>query len=187
MPRDGPSSDWTGIRSPPVDGGACEVTQAYNRYSAVVTSEALAIVGCVSIARDLAHKVFARLVLNHSHRDIRDLGESYFRSAGRLQALQYLRDRAREQRAMQHYANEPRKTPEQPYRATERAELRSAIEAAIERLPHQSGVVARLSWVDQLTVPEIAAILGIGEKRVQRHRKTARERLQSWLSHLVDP
>jgi RNA polymerase sigma-70 factor (ECF subfamily) len=64
---------------------------------------------------------------------------------------------------------------------TELPEYRPEVLAAVRRLSVRQRAVIVLAYWEQLTVPEIAAHLGISEGSVRRHLARARSKLRRWL------
>ena len=65
-------------------------------------------------------------------------------------------------------------------------ELASRIDAAMESLPENQRIVARLFLVEQFEHPEIAAMMGLSEGTVRSHLSLARRKLQDKLADLHD-
>ena len=68
-----------------------------------------------------------------------------------------------------------------PLTQYERAELRSRLAAAVERLPERERQVVALYYVEELTMKEIGAVLGVTESRVSQINTQAVLRLRSTL------
>ena len=63
-----------------------------------------------------------------------------------------------------------------------KSEIQKTLAGAIEALPKMERLIASLSYFDELTPKEIAAVLGINESRVSHLRTKATLRLRSKLS-----
>ena len=77
-------------------------------------------------------------------------------------------------------------TPELPERAAMRAEARRLLERNIDALPDAFRVVFLLRAVEELSVDEVAAILGIPDATVRTRFFRARSLLREWLARDFD-
>lgn len=75
---------------------------------------------------------------------------------------------------------------EQPEPSAIRTEIRQQIEARIDKLPDQFRSVFMLRGVEELTVDEVAAVLGIPEATVRSRFFRARSLLREGLAHDID-
>jgi RNA polymerase sigma factor FliA len=73
-----------------------------------------------------------------------------------------------------------------PYDVYARAELREHLTTAIGRLPDKERLVVSLYYVDELTMKEIGAVLGVNESRVSQLHTKAISRLRTALVCLDD-
>jgi RNA polymerase sigma-70 factor, ECF subfamily len=69
-----------------------------------------------------------------------------------------------------------------PSAAVRREEQRALVRRALERLPERDREVLVLRQLEELSVAEVAAVLGIGEKAVYARQLKAMERLRAALS-----
>jgi RNA polymerase sigma-70 factor (ECF subfamily) len=69
-----------------------------------------------------------------------------------------------------------------PSTGTRRAERRALVRRALEELPERDREVLVLRQLEELSVAEVAAVLGIGEKAVYARQLKALERLRAVLS-----
>ena len=76
--------------------------------------------------------------------------------------------------------------PEVPERATQRAEMRKLLEARIDTLPEAFRSVFVLRALEEMTVEETAAALGLNEATVRSRFFRARALLREWLSRDID-
>jgi len=77
-------------------------------------------------------------------------------------------------------------TPEQPDNAAVRAETRRLLEAKIDELPDAFRAVFMLRGIEELTVEETAAALGVPEATVRSRFFRARSMLREGLSREID-
>jgi RNA polymerase sigma factor for flagellar operon FliA len=66
----------------------------------------------------------------------------------------------------------------------ERAEMRELLTNAVERLSPRERQIVALYYVEELTMKEIGAVLGVTESRVSQIHTQAVIRLRAWLSSL---
>jgi RNA polymerase sigma-70 factor (ECF subfamily) len=71
-----------------------------------------------------------------------------------------------------------------PARDVERGEVETLVRRAIAQLPERSRVVAHLRWQQQMSYPEIAAVMGISVKGVENQLGRVTKRLRSLLASL---
>jgi RNA polymerase sigma-70 factor, ECF subfamily len=76
--------------------------------------------------------------------------------------------------------------PEQPDRATLRAEMRKLLEARIDTLPEAFRSVFVLRAVEEMSVEETAAVLDLNEATVRTRFFRAKGLLREWLSRDID-
>lgn len=86
--------------------------------------------------------------------------------------------------AAEDYMNEA--TPEQPERAALQAEARRLLEARIDKLPDAFRTVFVLRALEEMTVEEVAASLGIAEATVRSRYFRARALLREALAREID-
>lgn len=73
-----------------------------------------------------------------------------------------------------------------PLALYERADLRARLAQAVDRLPSRERQVVALYYVEELTMKEIGAVLGVTESRVSQMHTQAVVRLRTWLSSMRD-
>lgn len=79
---------------------------------------------------------------------------------------------------LRHIADDPTRTPLAIYQQTE---ARETLTAAVESLPERERQIVALYFVEELTMKEIGAVLGVTESRVSQIRTSAILRLRSAL------
>ncbi len=78
----------------------------------------------------------------------------------------------------------PQDAAHSPLAIFERTEVREFMTTAIERLPQRERQVVALYYVEELTMKEIGATLGVTESRVSQIHTQAVLRLRAWLGSL---
>jgi RNA polymerase sigma factor (sigma-70 family) len=138
---------------------------------------AVEVLGDHDRSQDVASRVLRRLLSSKASDGIVRLGEKYFRAAGRTEALALLRRARRRAGLLAQVAGKARARPV-PRRADFAfADTLRRLGEWTECLPPRTSEVARLTWFEGWTAREIADELGLAVKRVERHRRLARERL----------
>jgi RNA polymerase sigma factor (sigma-70 family) len=143
----------------------------------VAERSAFGVLGCPALSQDIASTILARVLAARGIEELLRLREAYFESAGRNEARKVLRNAKRREEILSLHADELRRHPQRPDEVFEVAERQRWIHTGTERLPPRTAKIARLSWLEGWTAVRIAEELGIGVKRVERHRKLARQRL----------
>jgi RNA polymerase sigma factor FliA len=80
--------------------------------------------------------------------------------------------------------NQPADSAQTPLAMYERAEMRELLTNAVERLSPRERQIVALYYVEELTMKEIGAVLGVTESRVSQIHTQAVIRLRAWLSSL---
>jgi RNA polymerase sigma factor (sigma-70 family) len=151
--------------------------KCYELRAPVVERAARAILGPGADCEDVVQEVFLRLMRERDRYNPEDLTVHFFRTAGRNLALNVLRRRRTRQRVRSALERESRRPASRPDRELATAEALARVSEAMESLPRRTREVARMTWLEGRTCRQIAATLGIGVKRVERHRQIARVRL----------
>lgn len=76
------------------------------------------------------------------------------------------------------------RTARLPDQDAERLEVEALVTRAIAQLPERSRVVAHLRWQQQMSYPEIAAVMGISVKGVENQLARVTKRLRALLASL---
>ena len=71
-----------------------------------------------------------------------------------------------------------------PMALYERADIQTRLAGAVERLPTRERQVVSLYYVEELTMKEIGAVLGVTESRVSQIHTQAVIRLRAWLASM---
>lgn len=186
--RPGPNRSSRGVHEPSGSAASsanlCVLEDHYRRYREVVRQAAMLVLACEADAEDVTHDVFTRLLARRPSLPEREFTRAYFCRAGYRAALNVLRARASERSMKERFKQVIRPAPPGPDRLLGRRELMREVITALDELPDRRRKVARLSLVDQCTAAEVAKELGIGVKRVERHRRKIREFLLGRLQAL---
>src|SRR5882724_4353589 len=73
-----------------------------------------------------------------------------------------------------------------PLALYERADVQDRLAGAVDRLPNRERQVVSLYYVEELTMKEIGAVLGVTESRVSQIHTQAVIRLRNWLNSMRD-
>jgi RNA polymerase sigma-70 factor (ECF subfamily) len=158
-------------------------TEFVERQSRFVFKVAWAILRNAEDAEDIVQETFLKLYRTRSWEGIRDERAFLARAAWRL-AVDQARSRGRTQsRPPEPESAEPSITPEQALIA---GNWTAAVYRLMDALPEELRQPLALSAIEELTSPEIAAILGIREGTVRTRIMRARQILKQKLASLTD-
>jgi RNA polymerase sigma-70 factor (ECF subfamily) len=121
----------------------------------MVFRTAYRVTGNAADAEDVLQTVFMRL-LRHTQRDAMDNEESYLRRAAINASLDVIRSRQSDRTI--ELVDVPSKHSD-----AETSDLRQALARAIGSLPQRSAEIFTLRFIEGLTNPEIARMLGISQ------------------------
>ncbi|WP_346317523.1 RNA polymerase sigma-70 factor [Chitinophaga sp. YIM B06452] len=133
------------------------------------------------IAQDLAQETFARVWESRGSLDPGNSLKSYTRRI----AKNLLQDHFRKVAVRNRHERKLQPVELSENGAMDRvldSELRNLLEEAVNRLSPEKQKIFRMSRYEQLTYPEIAAILNITPKAVERHMARALQYLRNYLS-----
>ena len=122
-------------------------------------------------AEDIVQEVFGQLWTDRHSIKIATSLRAYLYAAVRNRALNISKHVAvidafeRDENAVESIAP----APAQPDEALDVAELHARLAEAFDALPEKQATVMRLRWRDELTYAEIADVLGISIKGVEKH------------------
>lgn len=141
-------------------------------------------------SEEIAQSVFVALWSRREELDLRGQLRSYLLTAARNQALNRSARARVEQRWYERAALDPTDgaisaTP-RPDGAVESADTAERVRRAIAELPPGCKRVLQLRWDEQLSHYEIAEILGISVKGVEKQMARAKRILRESLSDLVE-
>jgi RNA polymerase sigma-70 factor (ECF subfamily) len=141
------------------------VESAYRRYFAVISNKCARMLGDSQEATDVAQETFARLWERRlTLRDPLAITAWIYRTSTRL-AIEHLRRRARAGEDANGLAESALAAADDP---EARAHTRRLLVRLSRELSEQEIEVAVLSYVDELTQPEIAEVLDCSERTVRR-------------------
>jgi RNA polymerase sigma-70 factor (ECF subfamily) len=151
--------------------------EAARRYARAMGAVAYAIVGDVHMAEDVVQESFARAAkrIAHIQRDER-LGP-YLTGITRNVALDAVRRRARNGRAVESPTVERR----DPLTRARQSELREHLSAALKALPQDQQEIFALKYISGMQYGQISQALGISEGAVAQKLLRVRRKLQDAL------
>jgi RNA polymerase sigma-70 factor, ECF subfamily len=163
------------------DAGAYDYV--VSKYAKRVTSIAWSIVRNAHDAEDLAQEAFVKAYQNIGRfKESEPFGPWIYRIVTNL-ALDVMKHRTRF-RHEELTEREPAARRDDAELRAVRNELASRIDAAIESLPENQRIVARLHLVEQFGHAEIAAMMSLTEGTVRSHLSLARRKLKEQLADL---
>jgi len=145
-----------------------------------------------ALAEEVAQDVLLHVWEGRATLAVRGSLRAYLHAAARNRALDVMkaaRSAARTQaagcRADDQSAVGMGEPARSPFEDVERQELAVALSKAIGRLPERCRLVCRLRWESHLSYAEIAEVLHISVKAVERQRQRGLERLAKSLRHFI--
>jgi RNA polymerase sigma-70 factor (ECF subfamily) len=151
---------------PPVDLDTFE--DCYRTVFPLVLAKCRRMLRGHSDASDLAQEVFVRL---WKHRELvhepRALTAWLYQASTRL-AIDRARQHALSRESLGHFETLRRLEAQEPEAAESRFSSRRQLRSIVEEVPAKELEAAILSRFDRLTQPEIAEVLGVGERTVRR-------------------
>jgi RNA polymerase sigma-70 factor, ECF subfamily len=154
--------------------------ECWGRFRAVAEKAAFAVVGCNETSEDIASEVFFSL-LKTEPTEAREFSRQYFAKAARNRALNWIETQERQRGKLERLSSECRPGIPRPEEDLERARVRRLVREEVSQLRGRRYTVAWMSWVEGRSLREIAETLGVGVKRVERHRQAARRALEARL------
>jgi len=158
------------------------------RHHAILCEIVDAYVGSQAIAEEIVQDLFHTIWRERARLAIRGSLRSYLCVAARNRALQHLRHGAVARRHAQVAAAEPDVDREpRADEVLERQETLVALRHAIDALPPRARLAVVLRWRDHLTNADVADVMGISVKGVEKLLASAMTRLRHLMrSHKKD-
>lgn len=159
--------------------------KVYEALYPVLFRVAYRISGSASRAEDLCHEAFIKYIERSALLPDLDQTRYWLIRVLRNLSLNEEKKRVREHRAYQRYekSSEPHARPSDEDLLEE--ETRSAVQEAIDRLPHRLRMVLVLKEYGQMSYREIGKVLGISEGNVKVRAFRAREKLGELLDGML--
>ena len=160
-------------------------TRAFNavflRWYPQVQKFLLSLVKEETLAEDLAQSVFMKVWLNRERLDPGKSLKNYLLVLSRNSALDVFK--SKRNLVMEDLATPPEKpSSDRTDQMVEFAEARSRIMHAVEQMPAQRRTVFVMSRFQHLSSEEIAEILGLSVRTVEKHLQLALNNLRNYLS-----
>ncbi len=153
--------------------------QLYERYWADLFQIATRKLASAELAEEIVQELFVSLWQRRAGLAILQVNRYLF-SALKFATIDHLRSRQVHERYIDHYtAMADAVAPPDDSLALQ--DLTRSIENGLQTLPEKTQQVFRLSRFEHLTIPEIAARLGVSEKVVEYHLGNALRALRSHL------
>ena len=154
----------------------------YLRYRDLIFRFAYRFVGSAAAAEDVTHDCFLSLIKQPGHfKPERGSFRTYIYAAARNLSLKYFNTSGREA-AMEEIREEPAAPDQHPMRKVLDDELSSRVQSAVTNLPPLQREALILFEYEDLSLAEVAAVVGtdVGTVKARLHR--ARERLRQELA-----
>jgi RNA polymerase sigma factor (sigma-70 family) len=144
-------------------------------------------------AEEVVHDVFLSIWERRATLAVRDVRAYLFRAV-RLRAIDFARtERAAERADREAILRDVLRSAEAlvpdadaPDQQMVAAEIRVAVATVIDTMPRVRATAARLRWVDNLTIAEIAAVMGIAVPAAQMHVSRAKTAVAGVLERFLD-
>ena len=153
-----------------------ELEQAFRAHHGLVFRTAYRITGNASDAEDVLQTVFLRLLRKPEQFEAIENAESFLRRAAINAALDVIRARK---------STDLTEVPERPTPSHDHGELRQALSRAMSQLKPRPAEIFALRFLEGLSNPEIAQMLGISQVLVavivHRTRQQLRKELRAYL------
>jgi RNA polymerase sigma-70 factor (ECF subfamily) len=163
------------------DGDAAAFQILYERYRDPIFRFAYRLLGSVEAAEDVTHDCFLSLIKEPRRFDASKAAlRTYIYGAARNQALKRYHSSSRET-AIDELADEPVARSREPMRQVLDEELASEVARAIASLPPLQREALVLFEYDELSLAEIAAVVGVDANTVKARLFRAREKLRNQL------
>jgi RNA polymerase sigma-70 factor (ECF subfamily) len=153
-------------------------------YAQPLTAFAWRYLRSADAAADVAQDVFAHVWEHRAGLVVRGSLRAYLFAAARNRSLNALDHERVEARWREEGAANlsPKSWSNAPaHERVERAETVAAVHAALNALPPRGREIARLRWIERLSVREIAEVIGIAVPTVSVHLTRAAKRLRALL------
>jgi RNA polymerase sigma-70 factor, ECF subfamily len=159
LPEESPL--WRGVRS----GDASAFDALFRQHYAGLCTVAHRMLRNDGESEEIVQDVFLRLWERRGALEpVHDVG-AYLRTAVRRRVLDRVRRDTTEQQVISHIAHEPRVTDDA---ADERTQMWARVQAAFSELPPRCRAAMQLRWFERRPHAEIAALLEISPKGVER-------------------
>jgi RNA polymerase sigma-70 factor (ECF subfamily) len=166
------------------NGNTAAFQKLYESYRDPIFRFAFRLLGSVEAAEDVTHDCFLSLIKEPRRFDSRKASlRTYLFAAARNQAAKRYHGLARET-AIDELANEPQTAEcNEPVRRVLDSELAGEVERAIADLPPLQREALVLFEYEDLSLAEIAAVVGVDSGTVKGRLFRAREKLRTRLDH----
>ncbi|MDR1231265.1 MAG: RNA polymerase sigma factor [Spirochaetaceae bacterium] len=158
-----------------------EFTRLYETAFPILMRVAYRITGSEDAAEDLCQDALFRLHEKRLSFPTSDDAKFWLIRVVKNAALNYAKRKTREKRAYQKAFRESRESEESSEVSVIKAETRTAVKAALDKVPINLRIVLILKEYGDLNYKEIGRILGISEGNVKVRVFRARERLADLL------
>jgi RNA polymerase sigma-70 factor (ECF subfamily) len=142
-----------------------------------------------AIAEEIVQDLFLWLWARRGQLNVRGELRSYLYSAARNRALGHIRHRGVVERCAATSAGSPQAAglgagPQGPEESVLSREMAAAVAHAVARLPRRRREAYTLRWQHELTIPEIARVMEVSAKCVERQLTLATKALRAELATL---
>jgi RNA polymerase sigma-70 factor (ECF subfamily) len=169
-------------------GDAEAFEQLFHTYYEPLCAFVLGYVGSPAAAEDVVQETFVRIWERRTEWDVRGKVRSYLYSAVRNRALTQLRHTrvvARTQERTQREVTLGGRAPAQSDERVRMDEMAQALARAIDRLPARRRQAYTLRWQHELSMAEIAGVMGVTVKCAEAHLAAASKAIREALAKFL--
>ena len=157
-----------------------EFKKLFEMHFAQVRNYVLYRSGDAEVATDIAQETFLKIWEKQQEVRTEKVKGLLFKMAGDLFVSHYRKEKLSYQFFNYFIVNEVSQTPEEIYSFKQ---LKGKYEKALEKMKDKPRIVFLMSRLEGLKYPEIAELLGISVKAVEKRMKQALEHLRIFLMH----
>jgi RNA polymerase sigma-70 factor (ECF subfamily) len=185
--------DWAWIRSFREEDDRSAFTNIFNKYKAIVINLSFRFVKDQGNAEEIAQEVFIKIYEKKVKFNPKSKFSTWLYRVTVNASLDFLRRQKKVFYSLDQAVKEEEGTatfletladpnPANPFVAVQQVELKTMVQGAVDRLPEKMRSVILLFQFQELSYREIAHILKVTEKTVERRISHAKDRLRKELS-----
>jgi len=168
-------------------GNEAAFTQLVDRHKDAVFAIAMARTGDFDVARDIAQEAFVRAYVGLGGLHEPERFSGWVRTIVENRCRTWV-DRRQRQPPRESFDSTAHHlaSSDAPDRDLERAERRRVVRDAIERLAPDTRETVVLHYLEGVSTPQLATLLGISEPAVRQRLRRGREQMRDEVSHMID-
>jgi RNA polymerase sigma-70 factor (ECF subfamily) len=160
------------------------IEEFFHRYYAALCLFCDKITSDREASKDIVQEIFARLFEKRHYKYENSIAlKTFLYTSVRNGAIDHIRLREKSRKATDSEIFLPTDDVEADFLRLESDVILKVFET-IERLPEACRAVFKMSYIDRMSVQEVAAELNIAESTVKTQRRRAKEHLRKWLGNI---